>query len=63
MIRSDLFQYGNNFKIKQTYREKNFLDYLFRGFRSTLKLLGEFGIGTADFVWVCLALEGWRVQA
>ena len=39
MIRSDLFWYGNNLKIKPTYQEKNLLDYLFGGFRSTLKLL------------------------
>jgi len=37
MIRSDLFWYGNNLKMKPTYREKNLLDYLFGGFRSTLK--------------------------
>jgi len=37
MIRSDLFLYGNNLKIKPTYREKNLPDYLFGEFRSTLK--------------------------
>jgi len=37
MIRSDLFWYGNNLKMNPTYREKNLLDYLFGGFRSTLK--------------------------
>ena len=37
MIRSDLFWYGNTLKMKSTYREKNLLDYLFRGFRCTLK--------------------------
>jgi len=36
MIRSDLFWYGNNLKMKPTYREKNLLNYLFGGFRSTL---------------------------
>jgi len=37
MIRSDLFWYVNNLKKKPTYREKNVLDYLFGGFRSTIK--------------------------
>jgi len=32
-----LFWYGNNLKMKPTYREKNLLDYFFGGFRSTLK--------------------------
>jgi len=41
MIRSDFFWYGNNLKIKPTYREKNLLDYLFGGFRSTLNELWE----------------------
>jgi len=40
MIQSDLFWYGNNLKMKPTYREKNLLDYLLGGFRSTLKQLG-----------------------
>ena len=40
MIRSDLFWYGNNPKVKPTYREKNLLDYLFGGFMSTLKRFG-----------------------
>jgi len=35
MIQSDLFWYGNNLKMKPTYREKNLRDYLFGGFRST----------------------------
>jgi len=38
MIQSDLFWYGNNLKIKPTFREKNLLDYLFGEFRSTLKV-------------------------
>jgi len=42
MIRSDLFWYGNNLKMKPTYREKNLLDYLFEGFRSTLKIILDF---------------------
>ena len=37
MIRSNLFWYGNNLKMKLTYREKNLLDHLFGGLRSTLK--------------------------
>jgi len=36
MIRSHLFWYRINLKMKLTYREKNLLDYLFGGFRSTL---------------------------
>ena len=36
MIRSDLFWYQNNLKMKPTYREKYLLDYLYGGFRSTL---------------------------
>ena len=37
-IRYDLFWYRNNLKMKPTYREKNLLDYLFGGFRSTLNI-------------------------
>jgi len=37
MIRYDLFWYRNNAKMKPTYRGKNFPDYFFGGFRSTLK--------------------------
>ena len=42
MIRSDLFWYGNNLRMKPTYREKNLLDYLFGGFRSTLKYIIQY---------------------
>ena len=37
MLRSDLFCYWYKLKMKLTYREKNLQDYLFGGFRSTLK--------------------------
>jgi len=53
MIRSNLFWYGNNLKMKPTYREKNLLDYLFGGFRSTLKLIryGQTLVWVDIFVW------------
>jgi len=53
MIRSDLFWYGNNLKMKPTYRQKNLLDYLFGGFRSTLKgkLPGAAGLSPTHSPW------------
>ena len=49
MIRSDLFWYGNNLRMKLTYREENLLDYLFGGFRSTLNSI--FSVCSVLLVW------------
>jgi len=50
LIRSDLFWYWNNLKMKPTYRGKNFLDQFFGGFRSTLKLkYGQFELFRSGF--------------
>ena len=60
MIQSDLFWYGNNLKMKPTYREQNLLDYLFGpgGFRSALNFacLSIYIFDTSPELFVCLSI-------